>query len=115
MRRHANQDYESIINDMGYFAFQLSGKCWQSRMEFSLYVDGDEVDTKVNKNFKFNVFEALDADKHVAVVLIPNEFLTEFKMSSYGFTDATFQTVPTIVGASQLLTFMVEVKRKVCM
>lgn len=114
MRRHSSQDYESIGNDFGYLSHKLSGECWQKRMLFILQVDGDEINSKVDKPFKFNVFEAKDSDGHLAVVLMPNEFLPELRMATYSFTDATYQTVPLISTASQLLTFLVEMKEKVC-
>ncbi|XP_051153763.1 uncharacterized protein LOC127277019 [Leptopilina boulardi] len=113
MRRHSSQDYEPIKNDFGLFAFYLNGESWQKRMTFNLKVDGDEMDSKIDKSFKFNVFEVEDASKDIAVVLIPNDFIPELLLATYAFTDATYQTVPQIVGAYQVLTLLVEIKSKV--
>lgn len=113
MRRYSSQDYEPIKNDFGLFAFYLNGESWQKRMTFNLKVDGDEMDSKIDKSFKFNVFEVEDASKDIAVVLIPNDFIPELLLATYAFTDATYQTVPQIVGAYQVLTLLVEIKSKV--
>lgn len=114
MGRWARGEAPPIPNDIAKLSHTLNSEAWQKRLQYSLIVDGPEVGTKIRRQMGFNVWSKNDALNFPVVFFTPQHLPEAIRSSSYGFVDATYQSVPAIYGAFQFLTFGVESFGKVC-
>lgn len=113
IRRHSRSQYPAITYNIESLASMLQTGAWKNRMKFKNIVDGEIAGKKYYLENGFKVWGVTDSEGYSAVVLAPETILPQISRGTYAFMDATFQSIPFIKRAYQLLVCLIEVNGKV--
>lgn len=75
---------------------------------YNILESGEIKDTVQSKDYQMKVWAVKDTDGFTYTVFGCPEYIKQVGRAAYLFVDGTFQTVPRLEGAFQLLTIMFE-------